>query len=79
MTRSLAFRRHQSQLKKSKVSRYMSAADSVMFGKSHHTFIGQLATTPKRCSCHICGNPRKHWKQKSMQELRADAMLDCRV
>tara|TARA_B110000037_G_scaffold221999_1_gene295022 strand:- start:1693 stop:1923 length:231 start_codon:yes stop_codon:yes gene_type:complete len=73
MTRSLAFRRHQSQTKKVKVSRYQSAS---WFCGDYHTFIGQLATTPKRCSCHMCGNPRKHWKQKSMQELRADAMLD---
>lgn len=22
------------------------------------------------CSCHMCGNPRKHWKQKTITELR---------
>ncbi len=26
----------------------------------------------KGCSCHMCGNPRKHWNQPTMQEIRAD-------
>ena len=21
------------------------------------------------CSCHMCGNPRKHWKQKTLKEV----------
>jgi len=24
------------------------------------------------CSCHMCGNPRKHWKEKTLQEKKAD-------
>lgn len=27
------------------------------------------------CSCHMCGNPRKLWKQRTMQELRADEAM----
>lgn len=23
-----------------------------------------------QCSCHMCGNPRKHWKQRTISELR---------
>lgn len=22
------------------------------------------------CSCPMCGNPRKHWKRKTLQELK---------
>jgi hypothetical protein len=22
------------------------------------------------CSCHMCGNPRKHWRLRSLNELR---------
>lgn len=22
------------------------------------------------CSCYMCGNPRKHWKEKTLQELK---------
>jgi hypothetical protein len=31
-----------------------------------------LANHGKRCSCHMCGNPRKHFKESSMQEKKAD-------
>lgn len=24
------------------------------------------------CSCHMCGNPRKYWNEKTQQEKRAD-------
>lgn len=26
--------------------------------------------TPTPCSCYMCGNPRKHFEQKTMQERR---------
>lgn len=36
--------------------------------------IGVRGTTPRSCSCWMCGNPRKHYGNskhaKSMQELR---------
>lgn len=36
--------------------------------------IGVRGTTPRPCSCWMCGNPRKHYGNgkhaKSMQELR---------
>ena len=31
-----------------------------------------LRKTPKRCSCPMCGNPRKHFGQKTLQEMRSD-------
>jgi len=74
MTRTLAFRRHQSQLKKTKVSHYNVACDARMIedpNTSLEKYIGQLATTPKFCSCHMCGNPRKHWGTVSIQEKRS--------
>ena len=81
MTRTLAFRRHKLQLKKEKVSRYNVAGctELTVYGyecastaeEKIGKFIGKIATTPKRCSCHMCGNPRKHWGTVSMQEKRA--------
>lgn len=38
-----------------------------------HDTCGRTANHLKVCSCHMCGNPRKHWNQLSMQELRAEA------
>ena len=26
--------------------------------------------TPCPCSCHMCGNPRTHWKEKPIREQR---------
>lgn len=37
-----------------------------------HDMHARTANHLKVCSCHMCGNPRKHWKQPSMQELRAE-------
>jgi rubredoxin len=32
--------------------------------------VGILAHSPHKCSCPMCGNPRKHFKKKTLQELR---------
>lgn len=32
----------------------------------------RMAETRKPCSCYMCGNPRKHWKDDTMQEKRFD-------
>ena len=32
--------------------------------------VGKKAHTPAMCSCHMCGNPRKYWKEKTIQEKR---------
>jgi len=32
--------------------------------------IRQLAENRKACSCWMCGNERRYWKQKTMQEKR---------
>lgn len=31
--------------------------------------------TPCPCSCYACGNPRKYFKQKTMQERKADELM----
>jgi len=37
--------------------------------------IGITARTPKRCSCFMCGNPRKYFKVKTIQEQKSDQCL----
>lgn len=32
----------------------------------------RMAENRHPCSCHMCGNPRKHFKQKTLQEKRMD-------
>lgn len=34
---------------------------------------GMMARTPVPCSCPSCGNPRRHFGQRTLQELRAEA------
>lgn len=33
-------------------------------------FLAKMVNTPKPCSCYMCGNPRKFWKEKSLDERR---------
>lgn len=28
------------------------------------------------CSCYMCGNPRKYWKEKTLDERRNDQIKD---
>jgi hypothetical protein len=30
----------------------------------------------KMCSCHMCGNPRRHFKSATLQEQRADIAME---
>ena len=29
-----------------------------------------------KCSCHMCGNPRKHYNEKTIQEKRVDSLVE---
>ncbi len=33
---------------------------------------GKVIDTPTPCSCWMCGNPRKYFGEKTLQELRHD-------
>ena len=35
----------------------------------------RMAENRKPCSCYMCGNPRKHWKDKTMQEKRFEEKI----
>lgn len=52
-----AKRRYNTRLKKQRVDKY----------KKHEIHINS-----RMCSCHMCGNPRKHWNEKTIQEKRED-------
>jgi len=43
--------------------------------KEYYVYDGEVFTkgivdTPKPCSCFMCGNPRKYFNEKSVQEQR---------
>ena len=41
-------------------------------GEAKERYIRKLANHGKTCSCRMCGNPRKWYGHKTMQELKAD-------
>jgi hypothetical protein len=38
--------------------------------------LGRHVNTPAKCSCWMCGNPRRYFDEKSRQERIQDEMLD---
>jgi rubrerythrin len=34
--------------------------------------LGSVVDTPTPCSCPMCGNPRRHFGTKTVQEIRAE-------
>lgn len=67
--RDRAFRRFQELKKKKWVQKFFSRHRIYDLTDAD---VGVYAHTPALCSCHMCGNPRKHWNDKRMQEKRMD-------
>ncbi len=65
--RNRAYRRWQAQKKKNKVRNYFVCE----YGKDDPSTVGFMARTPAPCSCMMCGNPRKYWRELTIQERRA--------
>lgn len=65
MGRGLAYKRHQEQRIKEKVKKYHVCHDP-----NDPSVVGQVAETPARCSCYMCGNPRKYFNKRTLQEER---------
>jgi hypothetical protein len=63
-----ALRRHHLERMKRKVADYYLG-----YAKGNPRLIGRLAHTRTICSCPMCGNPRRHFKIKTRQELLAEA------
>ena len=70
-------RHHRARLLKKR--QYYWGMSLVEFEKSHPTKKGRLVKTPKPCSCYLCGNPRKFFKEKTVQERRQLTILGLQV
>jgi len=66
--RTRDYRRNQEEKKKKRAAKH----NWFLWFDKTPALIGQAAHTPKQCSCRVCGNPRKHWKEKTIQEKRND-------
>jgi hypothetical protein len=65
--RDRAFRRFQELKKKKWVQKVFHK-----WRPLDETSVGIIAHSPATCSCYACGNPRKWWDQKTMQEKKMD-------
>lgn len=68
--RDRAYRRAKYDTRKAKFTRVVKSRCPELDDLVTPKFIGRLATTHKPCSCYMCGNPRKYFKQDTIQELR---------
>jgi len=71
--REKAWRRHQEEKKKSKTQLIFKFGN--WWPPNDNNFkrlIGIRSHSPKLCSCWMCGNPRKYFNEKTVQEKRND-------
>jgi len=64
---SRAMRRHHEARVKARVRRYYGG---LAMGSPRDT--GKIAHARSLCSCRLCGNPRRYWKEVTVQEMRAE-------
>lgn len=64
-----AIRRHHAQ-RLQKARRFYHARDYQKAPRKWH----KVVDTPTQCSCWMCGNPRKYFKEKTVQERRQEQM-----
>lgn len=67
--RDREFRRQQYERMKTRALRDLRQAR----WRSDARAVGKRVSTRQPCSCWMCGNPRRHFKQATMQEIRSTA------
>lgn len=72
MVRTKAERRHHHFRMIDRASKFMWLQSQYWNGDEEHRqkVIRQLAETRHPCSCHMCGNARKLWKEQTLQEKK---------
>lgn len=70
--KSRAIRRHHYKRLKKKRADYWYASMERLSPRHH----GIATNTPARCSCRMCGNIRKYWREQTRQELKNERELD---
>ena len=64
-------RRHRATRKKKRVSSYWNCHTP-----TDPRVVGMVARTPKPCSKPCCGNPRRHFGEKSIKEKIHETTVD---
>ena len=68
MNRPRAYYRHQRERAKARALRVIAGWPK----DATPELLGRLTNTRTLCSCDMCGNPRRHWKRKPMQERKVE-------
>lgn len=70
--RNRAFRRHNHERMLDKVKKFRWLQPEFWHGEEsdRDKHIRKMAETRKPCSCDMCGNPRRTFKEKTIQEKR---------
>ena len=69
-TRAERRHHHQRMIKKAKKSFMCTALKEFVTEEEWYEKVAKLSETRAPCSCHMCGNPRKHYKEITIQERR---------
>lgn len=70
VNRTREWRLRQDERIRARRLRYYAIAYAVEDGDRRR--MGIFVRTPARCSCEMCGNPRRHFGRVTRQELAAD-------
>jgi len=76
--RDTPFRRHQRERMRQKLSKrlqWVYGDPQSMLNLELGRQVSRELNHGKRCSCPMCGNPRKWYKEKTIQEKKADESL----
>jgi len=68
--RSRAVRRHHEHRIKRRVENYYAG-----YARGNARHLGRIAHARQTCSCWMCGNPRRHLGELTLQERRANIAL----
>ncbi|MEM9547036.1 MAG: hypothetical protein AAGA77_13730 [Bacteroidota bacterium] len=69
---SRALRRHHRERLKMKRSNYNTLSVYNDYGEKVDAKTFSFFETPCKCSCFMCGNPRKYWNEKTLQEIKSE-------
>lgn len=73
MPRTRAERRHHHQRMRQRTENFLDFKFYKEFdAQAFDHQVCRRTETRKPCSCEMCGNPRKHWKERTLQEKIAD-------
>jgi len=64
--RSRAERRHHELRVKKRVCNYYGG-----YARDNPRHIGKIAHARRLCSCNLCGNPRRYFGERTLQERRS--------